>query len=35
MSELAAWLKDTEAMWSAQLTAFRDHLLACNPEEGG
>jgi len=28
MANLAAWLRETEAMWAAQLTAFRDHLLA-------
>ena len=28
MAELAAWLKQTEAMWAAQLTALRDHLAA-------
>ncbi len=28
IADLAAWLRETEAMWSAQLTAFRDHLLA-------
>jgi len=26
MANLAAWLRETEAMWAAQLTAFRDHL---------
>lgn len=28
MADLAAWLKETEAMWAGQLTAFRDYLLA-------
>lgn len=28
MADLAVWLKETEAMWAAQLTAFRDHLTA-------
>ncbi len=28
MADLASWLKETEALWAAQLTAFRDHLLA-------
>jgi DNA-binding transcriptional ArsR family regulator len=28
MADLAAWLKETEAMWADQLGAFRDHLLA-------
>ena len=32
MDDLAAWLKETEAMWAAQLTAFRDHLVA---KDGG
>jgi DNA-binding transcriptional ArsR family regulator len=33
MADLAAWLKQTEAMWSAQLTSLRDHLLAKDREE--
>jgi DNA-binding transcriptional ArsR family regulator len=28
MADLAAWLKQTEAMWADQLTAFRAHLEA-------
>ena len=28
MANLAEWLRQTEAMWAAQLAAFRDHLLA-------
>ena len=27
MGELRDWLAETEAMWSEQLTAFRDHLV--------
>jgi DNA-binding transcriptional ArsR family regulator len=27
MANLAAWLRETEAMWATQLNAFRDHLL--------
>jgi DNA-binding transcriptional ArsR family regulator len=26
MVELARWLRETERMWSEQLTAFKDHL---------
>lgn len=26
MADLAQWLKDTEAMWAAQLLAFKAHL---------
>ena len=26
MSELKAWLDETERMWAEQLTAFKDHL---------
>jgi DNA-binding transcriptional ArsR family regulator len=33
MSELAAWLGRTEALWTEQLTAFRAHLQT--PEPGG
>jgi len=32
MADLASWLKQTEAMWAAQLTAFRDHMLAKDEE---
>jgi DNA-binding transcriptional ArsR family regulator len=28
MAELRAWLEETEALWSAQLAAFRAHLQA-------
>lgn len=28
MADLALWLKETEAMWVDQLTAFRDHMTA-------
>jgi len=28
MANLAAWLRGTEAMWAAQLSAFSDHLRA-------
>jgi DNA-binding transcriptional ArsR family regulator len=34
MANLAAWLKETEAMWAAQLTAFRDHLVALDAGSG-
>ena len=33
MANLAAWLRETEAMWATQLTAFRDHLLARDADE--
>ena len=26
MADLAYWLKETEAMWAAQLNAFKDHM---------
>ncbi len=28
MADLATWLKETEALWAAQLTGFREHMLA-------
>ena len=31
MIELLRWLEETERMWSAQLLAFRDHLLKDRP----
>jgi DNA-binding transcriptional ArsR family regulator len=34
MANLAAWLKETEAMWATQLAAFRDHLVALDAEAG-
>jgi len=33
MANLAAWLRETEAMWATQLSAFRDHLLARDAAE--
>lgn len=33
MANLASWLKQTEALWAAQLIAFRDHLAALDGEE--
>ncbi len=32
MADLATWLKQTEAMWADQLTAFRDHMEAKGEE---
>ena len=31
MIELLRWLEETERLWSAQLTAFRDHLVKDQP----
>ncbi|HWA61171.1 MAG TPA: metalloregulator ArsR/SmtB family transcription factor [Caulobacteraceae bacterium] len=31
MIELLRWLEETERMWSAQLAAFRDHLIRKRP----
>ena len=32
MIDLLRWLEETERMWSAQLLAFRDHLLKDRPQ---
>lgn len=32
MADLADWLKQTERLWTAQLTALRDHLAAKDAE---
>ena len=35
MSDLATWLKETEAMWALQLTAFKAHVEALDAEGQG